>query len=126
MARSRAQDPLAFISALQDLFDQDHDGMLSLRELIDPDATVSIIARLAGVPELDSELEALVHRVIAQLAEQLLPPLSGENGVAGGAATHRRPAGSAAGVRPARFALCIAGPAAQRGGTARRQAVACR
>ena len=77
LARSRAQDP-AFISALQELFDQDRDGMLSLRELIDPDATVAIIGQLAGVPELDSELKAVVHRVIAQLAEQLLPPLSGE------------------------------------------------
>ena len=77
LARSRAQDP-AFISALQELFDQNRDGMLGLRELIDPDATLAIIGQLAGVRELDSGLEAVVRRVIAQLAEQLLPPLSGE------------------------------------------------
>jgi prepilin-type N-terminal cleavage/methylation domain-containing protein len=77
LARSRAHDS-AFISALQELFDQDRDGMLSLRELIDPDATLAIIARLAEVPELDSELKAVVRRFIAQLAEQLLPTLSGE------------------------------------------------
>ena len=77
LARTRSQDPV-FVSALQERFDQNDDGMLGLRELIDPGATVAMIAQLAGVPELDAELSAVVHRLMAQLTEQLLPPLSGE------------------------------------------------
>jgi prepilin-type N-terminal cleavage/methylation domain-containing protein len=77
-ARARAQDPV-FIRALQESFDQDHDGLLGLRELIDPDAIVALVAEFAGVPELDATLKAAVQRVAAQLTEQLLPPMSGES-----------------------------------------------
>ena len=78
LARARAQDPV-FVRSLQESFDQNRDGLLSLRELIDPDATVDIIGQFAGVPELDARLKAVVYRVVTQLAEQLLPPVSGES-----------------------------------------------
>jgi prepilin-type N-terminal cleavage/methylation domain-containing protein len=70
-----------FAQKVKFLYDADGDGSLALGELLDTDRTLFAMSQLASVDQIDTELAAIVRRLMGQLRGELLPPTSGESGL---------------------------------------------